>query len=286
MLALVWICYDPPMFPTVAEFTPLLRLSETPAATGFGFRSGDRGTHTSRTLMLEELETLLANTSPDAGRKAYADAIIDENVTDKRTAATRRLTNQRLGELYALDPTVPLFRLLRRCWMSDKPGRPLLALLCALARDPLLRATAPPVLSMRPGDELSRQSMTEAVVATVGGRLNDSIIDKVVRNASSSWTQSGHLRGRMRKVRQRVSPTPLAVAYSLLLGYLLGLRGQRLFGTLWAKALDSTADNLIFRAMDAKRLGFLDLKQAGNVIDVGFGPVLTLDELRECHGTY
>lgn len=236
--------------------------------------------------MLYELDTVLASTPSDATRDSYADAIVDDNVTDKRTTATRRLTNQRLGELYALDPSVPLFRILRRCWAADKPGRPLIALLCALARDPLLRVTAPSVLSLRPGDELSRQSMTEAVLGAVGSRLNDSTIDKVVRNASSSWTQSGHLKGRVRKIRQRVSPTPLTTAYALLLGYLLGVRGRRLFGTLWAKTLDRTNDELIFLAVDAKRLGFLDLKHAGNVIDIGFGPILTPDELRQCHGTH
>ena len=265
--------------------SPLPRFTETSAAANFGFRFGDKGTHTSRTLMLSELETVLANMPLESSREAYTDAIIIENIADKRTTATRRLTNQRLGELYALDLTVPLFRLLRRCWATDKPGRPLLALLCALARDPLLRATAPLVLSMRPGDELSRQSMTEAVMATVGDRLNDSTLDKVVRNASSSWAQSGHLRGRVNKVRQSVSPTPATLAYALVLGYLLGLRGQRLFNTLWAKVLGSTSDGLVFLAMDAKRLGFLDLKYAGNVIDVGFNLVLTPDELRECHGT-
>lgn len=281
----LWMCYHVPMSTSVAELTPLLRLTESPAATGFGFRFGDRGTHTSRTLMLDELETVLSSTPPNAGRNAYAHSIIHENVTDKRTAATRCLTNQRLGELYALDPAVPLFRVLRRCWATDKAGHPLLALLCTLARDPLLRATAPPVLALRPGEELSRQAMTEAVIIAVGDRLNDNIIDKVVRNASSTWTQAGHLQGRVRKIRRRVDPTPLSAAYALLLGYLLGLRGQRLFTTLWARTLDRSTDEIVFLAMDAKRLGFLDLKHAGTVIDIGFGPVLTPDELRECHGT-
>jgi len=270
---------------TLTELAPLIRLPESRAAVDFGFRFGDRGTHTSRTLMLDELETLLSSAPAEAGRSDYADAIIQDNVTDKRTAATRRLTNQRLGELYALDPAVTLFRVLRRCWSSDEPGHPLLALLCALARDPLLRATAPPVLSLRRDEELSRQAMTAAVVSTVGDRLNDSVVDKVVRNASSTWTQSGHLQGRVRKTRTRVDPTPLSAAYALLLGYLLGLRGHRLFTTLWVKTLDRSTDEVIFLAMDAKRLGFLDLKHAGNVIDVGFAPILTPNELRECHGT-
>ena len=278
-------CYSHSVVSTPIEFAPLLRLPETRAAVDFGFRFGDHGTHTSRTLMLDELETLFSCTPSDLARGDSADAIIHDNLTDKQTVATRRLTNQRLGELYALDPAVTLFRVLRRCWSSDKAGRPLLALMCALARDPLLRGTAPLVLSLRPGEDLSRQAMTAAVTSTVGDRLNDSVIDKVVRNASSTWTQSGHLQGRVRKVRRSVSPTPPATAYALLLGYLLGLRGQRLFTTLWAKTLDRTTDEIVFLAMDAKRLGCLDQKHAGTVIDVGFGGILTQHELRECHGT-
>lgn len=269
----------------LAELSPLSNLRESSVAADLGFRFGDRGTHTSRTLMLEELKAVLANVPVERGREAYAHAIVEENVAEKRTAATRRLTNQRLGELYSLDPTVPLFRVLRRCWSSDAPGHPLLALLCALARDPLLRATAPTVLSLRPGDELPRQAMTEAVMSAVGGRLNERIIDKVVRNTSSSWTQSGHFAGRVRKIRQRVSPTPMAAGYALLLGYLLGLRGRRLLNTLWTRVLDRMGDEIVYLAMDAKRLGLLDLKRAGDVIDIGFATVLTADELRECRGT-
>ena len=59
---------------------------------------------------------------------------------------------------------------------------------------------------------------------------------------------------------------------ALLLGYLLGLRGPCLFITLWTKILDSSVDELVFLAMDAKRLGVLDLKQAGEVIEIGFAP--------------
>ena len=135
------------------------------------------------------------------------------------------------------------------------------------------------------GEELARQRMTDAVKEAVGNRLNDSVIDKVVRNASSTWTQSGHLKGRARKTRQAVRPTPLSVAYALLLGFLHGRRGRRLFKTLWAKALDITEDELVFLAIDAKRLGVLDLKQAGDVIEIGFAPVLTPDEIRDTHGT-
>ncbi len=198
----------------------------------------------------------------------------------KRTAATRRLSSQRLSELYALDPQVPIFRIMRRCWYADPDGQALLALLLALARDPLLRVTATPILRMRPGEELARQQMTDALNRAVGSRFNESILDKVVRNSASSWTQSGHLKGRGRKVRQSVTPTAITTAFALLLGYLAGTRGAALFETLWAQVLDVPPEELMRLAMDARRLGFLDMSQSGGVIDLSFTRLTSVEERR------
>ncbi|MFN3565338.1 MAG: hypothetical protein ACK4V1_05050, partial [Burkholderiaceae bacterium] len=162
------------------------------AAARAGFRFGARGTHTSRTLMFRELSAALAATPVNGSKADYAAAIIDGNCLGKRTAATRRLSNQRLGELYALDPEVAVFRVLRRLWQSDEAGRPLLALLCALARDPLLAATAAPITELTPGAELQRDAVRTALREAAGDRLNEATLEKVIRNAAASWTQSGH----------------------------------------------------------------------------------------------
>lgn len=243
-----------------------------------GFRWGEKGTHTSRTIMLDEVRAVLANCQPDATHAHYLSAIHEDNCLGKRTTATRKLSSQRLSELYALDPEVPLFRVMRRCWYADRDGQAVLALLLALARDPLLRVTAPPVLRMRPGEELARQQMTDALNRAVGSRLNESTLDKVVRNTASSWTQSGHLKGRGRKVRQTVAPTAASTAFALLLGYLSGTRGAALFETLWAQVLDALPGELMHLAMGARRLGFLDMSQSGGVIDVAFSRLLAPDE--------
>jgi len=236
--------------------------------------------------MFDELSVLLASLPPNAGRVDYLAAIIENNTLDKQTAATRKLTAQRLTELYGLESSIPVFRVLRRFWQDDPDGRPLLALLCALARDPLLRATAEPVLAMSVGEELSRQKITDAIRSVVGDRLNDATLDKVVRNASSSWTQSGHLQGRVRKFRQLVRPTPLSTAYSLLLGYLEGLRGGRLFETTWTRVLDASPGELRTVAAEAKRLSGLDLKASGDVIEIGFNTVLTPQEIKDSRVTH
>lgn len=265
---------------------PLQLRSENETATRFGYRYGPKGTHTTRTIMLDELALLLEAVPPTGTAEDYFDAAVDRNVTDKKTSATRRNTAQRLSELYSLDPSVPLFRVLRELWAIDIVGRPLLAMLCALARDPLLRVSASAVLSLKPGDELSRKELTRAILVAGSDRWNEDTLGKIARNVSSSWSQSGHLCGRVRKVRQRVKPTPIVVAYGLVLGYLEGVRGNQLLRTLWARCLDLTPDEQIQLARDAKRLGVVDLKQVGDVIEVGFSSLLTREEIRDSHGPY
>ncbi len=245
-----------------------------------GFRFGDKGTHTSRTMMLGELTLLFHDCTDNASREDYIKAIIEQNCLEKQTVATRKLSFQRLSELYGLEPNMLLFRVLRDLWKIDKDGRPLLALLTALARDPLLRITSAPILKIRSGEELARQELTDILSDNIKNRFNESTLDKVVRNASSSWTQSGHLQGRSRKIRRKVNPTPIVTAYALLLGYLPGNRGYGLFKTLWAKVLDTPVEGLVNLALDAKRLGFLDISRAGGVIEISVARMLTEEEKR------
>jgi hypothetical protein len=233
-----------------------------------GFRLGDRGTHTSRTMMLQEVSELLAAVPHGTRRAGYAEAIVSGNVLGKETAANRRLTNQRLGELYGLDPLVPLFRVLLRVWEADPEGRPVSAVLCALARDPLFRATAPAVLSLEPGEELLRTSLTGAIADATVGRLNESTLDKVARNAASSWNQSGHLEGRVRKIRRRVQPTPGPTALALWLGSVEGKAGEDLLRTSWAKVLDAPPGALLELTLRAKQLGLIRARSGGGVVEI------------------
>ncbi|MFB6271382.1 MAG: hypothetical protein ABEL51_00665 [Salinibacter sp.] len=253
-----------------------------------GLRFGDKGTHTSRTMMLAELTELLAAVPPTASRDDYATAIVDDNVLGKQTASNRRLTNQRLGELYGLDRTIPIFRVLRRLWDIDESGRPQLALLCALARDPLLRSTAGVILALNVGEELQRSSLAEALTRATQGRLNESITDKVARNAGSSWTQSGHLQGRVRKVRQSIRATAGATAFAMWLGAVQGLAGDQLLTSPWARMLDATPTDLLDHTLRAKQLGLLQARKGGGVVEIdAWGVDPAGENLREqiTHGT-
>jgi len=244
------------------------RLDSRDALSVAGFRFGDKGTHTSRTIMLTELTDLLASVPDDADREDYATAIVDENILGKQTIATRRLTNQRLGEMYGLEPRLSIFRVLRRLWTIDTAGRPLLAMLCALARDPLLRSTSPPVLALPLGAELVRATFLDTLRQVVGTRLNEAVLDKVARNAASSWSQSGHLEGRVRKIRKCVTPTPGSLAMALWMGTLEGLAGQALLDCRWTRVLDRTGRELLPVALEAKRLGLIHASAGGGVLEI------------------
>ncbi len=235
-----------------------------------GFRVGARGTQSSRSIMLRELSVLLNALPVDASRNDYRTAIVDENVLAKPTHSTRLTTAQCLSQLYGLDPEVPLFRVLRRLWAFDRSnsrGRHLLGLLTALARDPLLRITAGPVLALRAGEELIRTQFAASIRQETGQRFNDASLNKVATNAATSWTQSGHLKGRMRKMRRIVSPTPVAVALALWLGESEGLVGLRLIDSRWAAVLDLPRSAMLEHAIHASRLGLIRLRAGGNVVE-------------------
>jgi hypothetical protein len=143
-------------------------------------------------------------------------------------------------------------------------------LLVALARDPLLAATAPAVIPLKDGEEFARGPMRQALRDAVGSRLNDATLDKVARNAASSWSQAGHLTGRTFKLRRQVQPTFATVALALLLAYTCGRRGEALLESDWLKAIDCQPSEARTLAIDAKRLGLIDLRMVGEVIDIEF----------------
>ena len=241
-----------------------------PEALASGFVNSPVGSHTSRTIMLRELRTLLATCANDATLEDYRKAVVDDNALQKRTVTTRRASLRQLRELYALDLQVLLFRTLRDLWDADEEAQPLLALLCAVARDPLLRATADAVLDTLPGEPVTAEMLAAAVNAAFPGRYKPTVLHVTGRNVVSSWQQSGHLAGRATKVRIRAGCRPTTVAYALLLGHLCGASGNALFQTLWARLLDAPEHILRSQAAIASQEGWIDYRHAGGMTEVGF----------------
>ena len=225
--------------------------------------------------MVVSLQRLLAELPTDSSPAAYRDAVMEQNVLGKATASGREWAFRQLRRFYALDPGSLLFRALRDLRVHDKPGQPLLALLCALARDPVLRASADVIRGPNPVSQLPR-STSRRRSRKFPGAYKENTRRTTAQKVASSWDQSGHLQQERpgSKVRTRARPTPGSTAYALMLGYLQDVRGRALFDTLWARVLDQSTSHLLDLAASASQFGMLELRQAGGVVDVGFRQLL------------
>ncbi|WNI14278.1 hypothetical protein [Actinacidiphila sp. ITFR-21] len=238
--------------------------------------AGDRagGANTSHTIALELLGRLLATVPGGASAGDYHRAAVDDNVLGRSTLEGRRRAFRYLRELYLLDPSRLLFRALRDLWDEDPAARPLLAGLAALARDSVFRASAAAVVPAPPGTVVSSADLARAVAAAFPGSYSGASVAKIGRNTGSSWTQTGHLRGRTGKTRVRVEARPAAAAFALLLGHVQGARGQGLFTTRWAGFLDRDAHELTALVERAGLDGYLENRSAGGVVEIGFRHLL------------
>jgi hypothetical protein len=246
----------------------------------FGFSYERGGVHTARTIMLTELRALLLYVDKaDTAKAEYLAAIQTANCLGKRSGKTRMLTYRHLVDLYALDPCFMLFRSLRFFWTRDIDGQPLLATLCAYSRDPIFRATAPFILEFQEGATVSRVALEEFIENQEPGRFSKATLKSTAQNINSSWTQAGHLSGRVRKLRSRAVATPGAASFALLLGYVSGLRGESLLKSDFTRMLDCSFEKTIELAEDASRRGWISLKRVGQVVEVLFPNLITAQEM-------
>lgn len=246
----------------------------TQAALDFGGSNSYSGASTSRTLMLKELTLLLASVPSDASRNDYRHAVIDENVLLKPSASTRSKTYSYLRDRFALDPAVPIFQVLRLLWDRDQAGQPLMALLVAAFRDPVLRATVPLIIDRQPDQVVPSRDLGRAIDAAYSDKLNSATLKTTAERAVSSYRQSGHLWGRSNCKRQRVSPTPGSTTIALLLATLGGGGGKALLESDWVALLDSPGEMILSEARVAASRGWLELRHAGDVLEITFHKLL------------
>lgn len=245
---------------------------------GFSFQRG--GTHIARTMMFKELEALLSYiTTPTPSKADYLRAIVDDNCLGKRSGRSRLLSYRHLADLYALDPSVTIFRAFLYFWQRDFQSRRLLALLCAYSRDPVLRLSAPFILNLPQGTTITRETTEAFIDEQEPGRFSRATLRSTAQNINGTWTQSGHLVGHIRKVRTHPSATPAAAAYALFLGFLTGARGQSLFSTEYMALVDCPYQQAVELAESASLRGWIVFKRVKDVMEVLFPNLLSEQEM-------
>ena len=246
----------------------------------FGFRQERGGPHLARTIMLDELKLLFLFVDElNAEKDLYLRSIIKDNCLNKRSDRTRNLTVRHLVNLYGLDPSITLFRCFRYFWQRDDEGRPLLALLIAIARDAILKSSIPFIQNYAIGQRVTREALEDYIDNLETERFSPATLKSTAQNINSSWTQSGHLKGKVKKIRSVAKATPGSAAFALLLGYLSGVRGESLYQTEYAKLLDCSMEESIELSIEASRKGWIVMKRLESVIEVLFPNLLSSQEM-------
>jgi hypothetical protein len=261
-------------------------LTIPPSATAFGFSVRRSGAHMSRSMMLAELRLLLAAVPADAVRADYRAAVVDGNVLGKPTYSSRRKAEKHLYELYGLDPSLALFRILRRFAAEDPDSLPLLALTCAFCRDAQLRISFPLIEDLKPGDVLPPERMEAHLETAFPEHYSATMKSALARRINTTWTAAGHLTGKAVKRKTTPQPRVAASAYAMFAGYLLGLRGEILTSSVFARLVGADPSVIVSDLSTAARNGWLRFRHAGGVTEIDFSGLLLPGEEALLHGTH
>lgn len=230
-------------------------------------------------MMLAELTTLMASGETDEP----GDAIVRDNLLGKPSIRAREAALYRLRQLYGVGAGSPIGAVLHRLWHRDPSGRPMLALLCALARDPPLRDGAAAVLDATLGEQVRWPAIAAAFEARYPGRLREQTAKSLAQHAASSWTQAGFLKGVVRKERIRAKPTPAIAAYAALIASFCGFGGARLLECRWLDVLDRPVEDRLALLRQAEGLGLARVRSVGDVLEIDvrrpLGEALGVSEL-------
>ena len=248
-----------------------------------GFTQNTCGVHLLRTMMYPEVCALFDAVAPNEGLSAYKRAIVEDNCLGKKSDSARKLTFRHLCELYTLDKDALLFRGLRFFWDVAQKNKPLLTLLCAYNRDPVLRQSYALIQTKSVGQPISNAETEDYLDSVWPDRFSASTLESAAHHCNGTWTVAGYLKGRRNKVRTKPEITPEAVSYALFIEYLRGTRGMMMFHSEMIKLLECGTDNAIQLAHEAARKGMLVLKHVDDVIEATFPMLVTDEEMEAIH---
>ena len=248
-----------------------MKLEElSPELISYGFTDRKSSIHTRRTLMLHELTEVLSFVEDGASSETYQQAIIEENITRKKSASNRVYTATYLKGLYALEETDLLFHVMRYFWDKNPNARPMLALITVFMRDYLIRCSWEYIRELELGEKANKYLIEELLKTTYGDRFSGKVCQSISRNLMATWTKSGHLSGKHHKQRVKPLITPEVVTFALFISYLFGNQGELLFTHEIIKVLDTPKGELLELARAAAYKGYITMNHIGDVIDIKF----------------
>lgn len=241
----------------------------------FGFSGNAVGGHSARSMMFLEMQALVRALPGSVTKADFQRAVVDENVLGKPTQSSRIKSLRHLTELYGLDASKALFRVLWDFGRADFDSLAQLCLVCAYARDPQLRHSFELIRTLRLGETLARVAMEQHLERGFPERFSPVMKVSMAQNVNTTWTYSGHLAGKAKKTRRLPEPRPVSAAYAMFVGYLSGLRGERLLDSAYGALVASNRSQLQSALSLAAAKGLLSLKQAAGIVEFDFHNLLT-----------
>ena len=243
-----------------------------------GFSEATIGGHSARSMMFREFRALILAMPLAVARDDFARAVVEENALEKPTLSSRKKSLRHLMELYGMDPSKALFRVLWDLGHADLDSLPQLCLVCAYARDPQLCHSFELLRTLRLGEVLARVDMEQHLENGFPDRFSRATKASMARNVNTTWTFGGHLTGKVKKTRRLPEPRPISAAYAMFVGYLTGLRGERLLDSAYAYLIASNRSQLQVALSLASAKGMFSLKQAAGIVEFDFSNLLTPSE--------
>jgi hypothetical protein len=249
----------------------------------FGFVEGKNSTHFARTMMLSDISRLMDYTGREALYETYRDAVIDENVLSKPSQKSRRLAWRHLSRLYSLSSDHCLFRAFRKLYFSADKGQSLLAIQLAYARDPILRACSPFLLSPVIGQQITSQDTEQLLARLYPDRFTSASCRSFAQNVNGTWTQAGFLRGKVSKTRVQPDVSWVNVAFALFMAFLQGYQAKMMLVSEWVRLLGLSEEEVLHLASQAAQKDVLVYRRTGEVMEFRFPKCLTNQEYEWLH---
>jgi len=246
-----------------------------------GFRDVAGSIHTSQTILTNNARTLIEDIGPSIDgwdRESLTDSILSKNIFCKRTDSARLGGLRDMIAIYGFDSPPPVTRALLSLWHATRDRSLLLGQL-AIARDPILRVTAPIILDMQPGETSGFRTMMAYLESHYPRRFSSGTLRAVGERCISSWVQMGHLRqGRVRE-RVPVVAESAHAAFASFLAICCGFSGRSILESGWFQMLDISPEQAMSLLRRAEAEGQIDLHVAGHVFEIGLAGDLKMIEL-------
>ena len=240
------------------------------------------GVMSSRSVMLPELNQLLAPINSEIDISEIQSLVVDQDVLQKPSAANRLKTFNFLKGIYGLSPSQALYREFFRLTKLSPSDFSVLAGTLAFAREPILRDCAEMVFSVDVGKSLGREDFENWIRGHMPGRFSESMYVSFSHNLYASFYQLGYLgeaSGKIR-IRKRRDVRPVAIAYASFLDWLNGLNGMSLLEGEFMKTLELNKDESLSLLSSAGQQGLAGVALAGGVLHLDFSSWLRPGEQR------